>query len=125
MILRPPRSTRTDTLFPYTTLFRSGDDVVHYGVTQTLSPAVSWRVGALLDGGGSNDWLFGGNSQDILIGGEGYNYLSGGVGADRYILDHDGVDLIDTSWGLGEFENQTDLIELPEDRKRTRLNSSH
>src|SRR3546814_9042394 len=29
MILRPPRSTRTDTLFPYTTLFRTtpgGDD---------------------------------------------------------------------------------------------------
>src|SRR3546814_13228835 len=34
MIRRPPRSTRTDTLFPYTTLFRSvafvavGDDVL-------------------------------------------------------------------------------------------------
>src|SRR3546814_12202955 len=29
MIRRPPRSTRTDTLFPYTTLFRSGrGDVV-------------------------------------------------------------------------------------------------
>src|SRR3546814_7844008 len=26
MILRPPRSTRTDTLFPYTTLFRSHVD---------------------------------------------------------------------------------------------------
>src|SRR3546814_16792224 len=26
MIRRPPRSTRTDTLFPYTTLFRSQDD---------------------------------------------------------------------------------------------------
>src|SRR3546814_7059948 len=26
MIRRPPRSTRTDTLFPYTTLFRSSDD---------------------------------------------------------------------------------------------------
>src|SRR3546814_3143059 len=26
IILRPPRSTRTDTLFPYTTLFRSGRD---------------------------------------------------------------------------------------------------
>src|SRR3546814_6014024 len=26
MIRRPPRSTRTDTLFPYTTLFRSRDD---------------------------------------------------------------------------------------------------
>src|SRR3546814_15351205 len=25
IIRRPPRSTRTDTLFPYTTLFRSGD----------------------------------------------------------------------------------------------------
>src|SRR3546814_3194794 len=25
MTRRPPRSTRTDTLFPYTTLFRSGD----------------------------------------------------------------------------------------------------
>src|SRR3546814_5703624 len=27
MILRPPRSTRTDTLFPYTTLFRSVEHV--------------------------------------------------------------------------------------------------
>src|SRR3546814_880530 len=27
MIRRPPRSTRTDTLFPYTTLFRSGKDL--------------------------------------------------------------------------------------------------
>src|SRR3546814_7374940 len=28
MIRRPPRSTRTDTLFPYTTLFRSDGDAV-------------------------------------------------------------------------------------------------
>src|SRR3546814_21042179 len=27
MIRRPTRSTRTDTLFPYTTLFRSGEEV--------------------------------------------------------------------------------------------------
>src|SRR3546814_7195051 len=27
MIRRPPRSTRTDTLFPYTTLFRSGEAI--------------------------------------------------------------------------------------------------
>src|SRR3546814_15816515 len=27
MLRRPPRSTRTDTLFPYPTLFRSPDDV--------------------------------------------------------------------------------------------------
>src|SRR3546814_20053176 len=29
MIRRPPRSTRTDTLFPYTTLFRSRNTVLH------------------------------------------------------------------------------------------------
>src|SRR3546814_20761487 len=33
MIRRPPRSTRTDTLFPYTTLFRSPlRRLVHHGV---------------------------------------------------------------------------------------------
>src|SRR3546814_6989447 len=31
MLLRPPRSTRTDTLFPYTTLFRSHRRVWSYG----------------------------------------------------------------------------------------------
>src|SRR3546814_3627314 len=31
MIRRPPRSTRTDTLFPYTTLFRSGGPLRHAG----------------------------------------------------------------------------------------------
>src|SRR3546814_2343087 len=30
MIRRPPRSTRTDTLFPYTTLFRSCKDHWHF-----------------------------------------------------------------------------------------------
>src|SRR3546814_6344470 len=29
MIRRPPRSTRTDTLFPYTTLFRSEREEIH------------------------------------------------------------------------------------------------
>src|SRR3546814_5229147 len=32
MILRPPRSTRTHTLFPYTALFRSHVTRVHHGV---------------------------------------------------------------------------------------------
>src|SRR3546814_6645878 len=30
MIRRPPRSTRTDTLFPYTTLFRSLDAIARF-----------------------------------------------------------------------------------------------
>src|SRR3546814_7549138 len=32
MIRRPPRSTRTDTLFPYTALFRSGDAAVRHAM---------------------------------------------------------------------------------------------
>src|SRR3546814_5807462 len=40
MIRRPPRSTRTDTLFPYTTLFRSVDQASH---RRTLWPR---RAGA-------------------------------------------------------------------------------
>src|SRR3546814_17153659 len=31
MIRRPPRSTRTDTLFPYTTLFRSNPPIAQVG----------------------------------------------------------------------------------------------
>src|SRR3546814_14125044 len=51
MIRRPPRSTRTDTLFPYTTLFRSGYEFARlawfkgigatgrgFGEPRTLSP---------------------------------------------------------------------------------------
>src|SRR3546814_9965684 len=52
MIRRPPRSTRTDTLFPYTTLFRSdrriagtrsqphlaGQDAVHLGLDRQPPP---------------------------------------------------------------------------------------
>src|SRR3546814_1471571 len=34
MIRRPPRSTRTDTLFPYTTLFRSPERQARIGITR-------------------------------------------------------------------------------------------
>src|SRR3546814_17154062 len=47
MIRRPPRSTRTDTLFPYTTLFRSLRRLVRAG-TETCRPrpyreTITWR----------------------------------------------------------------------------------
>src|SRR3546814_10404276 len=40
MIRRPPRSTRTDTLFPYTTLFRSAAGRTAQGAAQGLSDPV-------------------------------------------------------------------------------------
>src|SRR3546814_17963240 len=36
MIRRPPRSTRTDTLFPYTTLFRSYDGLDEHNKTRAI-----------------------------------------------------------------------------------------
>src|SRR3546814_14265042 len=46
MIRRPPRSTRTDTLFPYTTLFRSGrtQKVVVPSFTLMAIAAGKWSV---------------------------------------------------------------------------------
>src|SRR3546814_18840623 len=44
MIRRPPRSTRTDTLFPYTTLFRSECPID--GMYSFDSPALSCRTGS-------------------------------------------------------------------------------
>src|SRR3546814_19591450 len=53
MIRRPPRSTRTDTLFPYTTLFRSGD--IGRSVAKRLAafdmPIVAYDTGIEGDGG--------------------------------------------------------------------------
>src|SRR3546814_6933555 len=48
MIRRPPESTRTDTLFPYTTLFRSlgGDNLGDLDLTPAQEAAVSDAVSA-------------------------------------------------------------------------------
>src|SRR3546814_18728120 len=43
MIRRPPRSTRTDTLVPYTTLFRSGGTMLKAGVNRHVV-AIGQRV---------------------------------------------------------------------------------
>src|SRR3546814_15004579 len=57
MIRRPPRSTRTDTLFPYTTLFRS-----HQDTSATLAGAYPF----LAEGGLGSDGVFVG--QDLYSG---------------------------------------------------------
>src|SRR3546814_11317131 len=50
MIRRPPRSTRTDTLFPYTTLFRSGEDRLVVAVVPLEGDVDADLDGAAADG---------------------------------------------------------------------------
>src|SRR3546814_8402606 len=52
MIRRPPRSTRTDTLFPYTTLFRSNPSTMQVGLRG--DGRVFFYNGAVDIGQGSN-----------------------------------------------------------------------
>src|SRR3546814_10041803 len=44
MIRRPPRSTRTDTLFPYTTLFRSANQSMEEAASIPLVALTAWQV---------------------------------------------------------------------------------
>src|SRR3546814_16479331 len=43
MIRRPPRSTRTDTLFPYTTLFRSERDAAAVRIDALVGKTAQFR----------------------------------------------------------------------------------
>src|SRR3546814_14448298 len=102
MIRRPPRSTRTDTLFPYTTLFRSQvgqylrvvvvyqDDLLN---THRVNSAVTAIVGnhlisdaAVIDGSGDGttagaDWLQGGDGNNSIAGLAGGDLLDAGGGS--------------------------------------------
>src|SRR3546814_1231877 len=75
MIRRPPRSTRTDTLFPYTTLFRSLLAAVGYqGASGTLSIELNGSLVRLVSTAGVDfttlgltpgEWIFvGGRSEE-------------------------------------------------------------
>src|SRR3546814_10164155 len=115
MIRRPPRSTRTDTLFPYTTLFRSAGMPI--GIYRDLAVAS--------DGGGSMAWSW---PQVVLSG------VS--VGAPPDDLGPTGQ-----NWGLSPLSPHglreaayrpfIDALRAnmrhsgAVDRKSTRLNSSH
>src|SRR3546814_14557919 len=106
MIRRPPRSTRTDTLFPYTTLFRSG-------MAGGLEPQLA-RGGAIEQPGfehavsddhGRRD----GQSLPII------GTRAQAAGAVRIVGDVDAA----------REHPAAEAIEQEADRKSTRLNSSH
>src|SRR3546814_14340703 len=51
MIRRPPGATRTDTLFPDTTLFRSVDAHIHFICPQQIEEAIASCVTTMVGGG--------------------------------------------------------------------------
>src|SRR3546814_7196091 len=116
MIRRPPRSTRTYTLFPYTTLFRSGDrNAVLSGQRldqvaavdlsgMMLAPAELVRDGAV-------------DRLNLVAKGEGAALKAGDRATARVRLkDGRSFDLAATV---------KEARPRPPDRKSTRLNSSH
>src|SRR3546814_15372807 len=113
MTARPPRSTRTDTLFPYTTLFRSAHERQQLAGPDTEVDA--WHPGGLHGG----EHLRAGRQHEVLVD-------VGGEGAGPRVEELDragsGVDLGEEG---GDGHVGQPVEELAPDRKSTRLNSSH
>src|SRR3546814_15468419 len=121
MILRPPRSTRTDTLFPYTTLFRSVHSVVMGASQQLFGEA---RIGV--------DATFADRSLNSRYNTN--NILSVAHTADRaFSISPSLLVPIAGNWSLSlsatyarSHNNGASVSStLDGDRKSTRLNSSH
>src|SRR3546814_6939165 len=112
MIRRPPRSTRTDTLFPYTTLFRSvyisissyQGDLSHIEEVILVDPATNFPAnpetgGQLIIGntaasntiygGAGGDEIWGQGLADLLYGDAGVDIIHGGGGNDVIYGDSD------------------------------------
>src|SRR3546814_11670143 len=102
MIRRPPRSTRTDTLFPYTTLFRSPLEL------PAAQPAqFSKKISIELVGGLSGD--------DVDDAADGIFSVERSLRATQHF---DTLDVEKRRVGLSRLRKIGD-------RKSTRLNSSH
>src|SRR3546814_19076520 len=99
MIRRPTRSTRTDTLGPYTPLFRSGDGNLH--------PLILYDANKPGELEKAED--FGADILKLCVKVGGVLTGEHGVGVEKRDL-------------MGAMFSETDL---KQDRKRTRLNSSH
>ncbi|MBD2465065.1 hypothetical protein H6G89_29080 [Oscillatoria sp. FACHB-1407] len=66
-------------------------------------------------GGSSDDRLVGGNGDDLLDGGTGENVLNGGSGGDRFMLNSNGISVVE------DFQMGSDRIVLPMDTSHKQL----
>src|SRR3546814_14883930 len=97
MIRRPPRSTRTDTLFPYTTLFRSVRERFGFPTARTPAPRrPRARAGTWLPSAARA------SCRALVV----LEHVARGGGI--------------RALGVGEL-----VVDVAVDRKSTRLNSSH
>src|SRR3546814_16940159 len=103
MIRRPPRSTRTDTLFPYTTLFRSNALAAGRAMLRTV-----------------DEW-----NRERIAAGEPPIRLSVGIHYGEVVLGNIGSERRLEFAVLGDVVNVASRLETLTDRKSTRLNSSH
>src|SRR3546814_1286631 len=108
MVRRPPRSTRTDTLFPYTTLFRSPSWMRHLPSGRGSGWTVAGRAGAGVGFGVATGAGVDGTGADAVLPGTGYGAPGSGAAAVAF-----------------EGGSATVRIGGLVDRKSTRLNSSH
>src|SRR3546814_2157129 len=111
MIRRPPRSTRTDTLFPYTTLFPLRDGIG--GLAQhVLDHRDFERLGIII-----------GRDLDAR---QGHVLLARRLGGEAGVIAPlTRANLEMTFVAVGADDHRYDNAALDEDRKSTRLNSSH
>src|SRR3546814_5488831 len=127
MIRRPPRSTRTDTLFPYTTLFRSYQRSKGRSLTNDAeADAIIGLLRRLDQQAEVRDWLRTQGRHEKPIGiictyaaqRDLIKRRLVASGLDTLIRDACKVDTVDSYQGK---ENPIVIL----DRKSTRLNSSH
>src|SRR3546814_6296692 len=126
MIRQPPRSTRTDTLFPYTTLFRSVDIVLAVADRPDLVPAARHPGDVHVDRVAIDDRRDGVEEGERILARRGADAGGEAFGGQRAGGDDDRpgggqcVDALADDGDVRMFRQRAG-----EDRKSTRLNSSH
>src|SRR3546814_10786179 len=115
MIRRPPRSTRTDTLFPYTTLFRSLQD------SRLQADHRTHRIRSLRRGVRTVERDAGPAEVEVVVGAE---EDAGGV-AERHRRARQGGERRLEGGELLGLLRVVRLLRAGKDRKSTRLNSSN